>query len=68
MGTVADGLNQLGRTDFTRRQENNGRYACIGGIGSEGGAGISRTGTSHSFDGTALGHHLFDDADQNGHA
>ena len=64
MGTITDGLNQLRSTDFSRRQEDNGWDASIGGIGSESGTGVAGTGTGNGFDGTTLGHHLFDDTDQ----
>lgn len=68
MGTVGDGLNQLGGTNLTCGQEDDSGDACIGGVGSQGSAGVTGAGTGHGFDGAALGHHLFDDTDEDGHA
>ena len=69
VSAIGNGLNQLGRADLARRQENDCRNARVGCIGRQGGAGITGTRTRHRFDRVVLHrHHLFDNADQHGHA
>ena len=68
MGAIRHRLDQLRCADFALGQENNGRNTGSGSVGGEGGAGVAGTGAGDGAHGTAVGHHLFDHANQDGHA